>query len=605
MLLSEQEEKMKRFFQVVPSRAFILFVTCTLFLAANGQAQQPGEDGESPDYCLLQVGDLNGDGTGDHVVTRRGPPRELALTYVFLKAKESLPESFDQVILEQEADYILQGPAAAPFSCPDTENLRVVPSPSTGAIGARSRGISPQAILPASSPVNPPVRYKVTDLETLTSFTSIMATGINAAGQVTGQARTTDEYHAIFHDGEQLHDLGTLGGHSSMACALNNSGEIVGYSLTGETDEAGFVDDAFRSNGFSIASLGIRWSHAFGNNDRGQIAGDMRVDSGAWHALLYQNGKAKDLGTLDGTNSFAFAVNDAGRVVGEADTFIPGKGFPSNRAFIYRNGKMEDLGSLGYFCYRFDDDSEDGYCFERSSATDINNRDQISGFSSTKNQGFQHAILITKGKMEDLGTLGGNQSWGQAVNDSGQVVGSSLTTGDAAYQAFLYDRKTMYDLKDLVVDPPAGFSMWEARDINNFGQIVGLNYLLDPLYESIAPGGQFAYSGPFGQGLNFEYWIEAGDKDRCVAPWAFARVEIRIEGVILDQKERSSLGGYLNRWLPADRFAQICSASGEWRKGSLKLPESLKDRTATVRFRLRQIGAGEKPTVYLRHFASE
>ena len=596
---------MKRFFQAVPGRAFILFVTCTFLLAANGHAQQPGEDSVAPDFCVLQVGDLDGDGTGDHVVTRLGPPRELALTYVFLKGRESLPESFDRVILEQKADYILQGPAAAPFSCPAIENLRVDPSSSAGAMEARNLAITPQEILPAASPVNQPVRYKVTDLETLTSFTSITAKGINASGQVTGQARTTDESHAFIHDGEQLHDLGTLGGHSSMACALNNSGEIVGHSLTGETDETGFVEDAFRSDGFTIATLGIRWSHAFGNNDRGQVAGDMRVDSGAWHALLYQNGKAKDLGTLDGTNSFAFAVNDAGQVVGEADTFIPGKGFPSNRAFIYRDGKMEDLGSLGYFCTRPEEDSEEEYCFERSSATDINNREQITGFSSTENQGYQHAILITKGEMQDLGPLGGNPSWGQAVNDSGQVVGSSLTTGDAAYQAFLYDRETMYDLKDLVIDPPAGFSMWDALDINNFGQIVGLNYLLDPLYESIIPGGQFAYSGPFGQELNFEYWIGTGDKDRCVAPWAFARVEIRIEGVTLDPKERSSLGGYLNRWLPADRFAQICSASGEWRKGSLKLPESLKDRTATVRIRLRQIGAGEKPTVYLRHFASE
>ena len=40
--------------------------------------------------------------------------------------------------------------------------------------------------------------------------------------------------------------------------------------------------------------------------------------------------------------------------------------------------------------------------------------------------------------MHDLGSLGGTESDGGAINASGQVSGSSLTTGDAAYHAFLW-----------------------------------------------------------------------------------------------------------------------------------------------------------------------
>jgi hypothetical protein len=37
----------------------------------------------------------------------------------------------------------------------------------------------------------------------------------------------------------------------------------------------------------------------------------------------------------------------------------------------------------------------------------------------------------------DLGTLGGTQSYGYAVNFFGQAVGLSYTTGDSAYDAFI------------------------------------------------------------------------------------------------------------------------------------------------------------------------
>ncbi len=48
-----------------------------------------------------------------------------------------------------------------------------------------------------------------------------------------------------------------------------------------------------------------------------------------------------DLQTLGGTNSEALDMNDAGHIVGVADTATGGQ-----RAFVYRNGAMTDLNTL-------------------------------------------------------------------------------------------------------------------------------------------------------------------------------------------------------------------------------------------------------------------
>ncbi len=45
--------------------------------------------------------------------------------------------------------------------------------------------------------------------------------------------------------------------------------------------------------------------------------------------------------------------------------------------------------------------------------------------------------------MQDLGTLGGLDSQGYAINNQGQVVGKSSLPGDEVTHAFLYDGSSM------------------------------------------------------------------------------------------------------------------------------------------------------------------
>jgi probable HAF family extracellular repeat protein len=76
-------------------------------------------------------------------------------------------------------------------------------------------------------------RYSVMDLGTLGGGTS-KGYGINASGQVTGEAVTSGGvFHAfVFTPGGGMTDLGTIGGGSSTGYAINASGQVTGVAVT-------------------------------------------------------------------------------------------------------------------------------------------------------------------------------------------------------------------------------------------------------------------------------------------------------------------------------------------------------------------------------------
>jgi probable HAF family extracellular repeat protein len=135
-------------------------------------------------------------------------------------------------------------------------------------------------------------------------------------------------------------DLGTLGGHSSAALAINDHGQVVGTA--------------------DIAGQNIN------------------------HAFLYENGHMIDLGTLYGSFSYAIAINASTQILG--DSAAKGNLFPYGERvpFLYQNGSMVPLNDLI--------DPRSGWFL--NSANAINDRGWIVG-AGTNPLGENHAFLLT------------------------------------------------------------------------------------------------------------------------------------------------------------------------------------------------------------------
>ena len=208
-----------------------------------------------------------------------------------------------------------------------------------------------------------------------------------------------------------------------------------------------------------------------------------------------------DLGTLGGTESFAYAINDHGQIVGLARL----SGDTSTHSFLYSNGTMTDLSPLNsgsiqtvgptginnsgqvasglvvagvYVPSIFDSASGDvellgslggvtDFGFS-GVATSISNSGDAVGYSYTDTTN-RHAFLYSNGLMTDIGSLGG-YSAALGINDVGTIVGFSATeTSAGPAHAFIYSSGLMRD-----IDPFVGeFSESYAHGVNKLGQVVG------------------------------------------------------------------------------------------------------------------------------------
>jgi probable HAF family extracellular repeat protein len=238
----------------------------------------------------------------------------------------------------------------------------------------------------------------------------------------------------LWQDGKMI-QLATLGGNNGAANAISNRGKVAGFAENSTPDPSCPAPQVLE-----------------------------------FKPVVWRNGVTHRLPTVGGDpDGVAYNVNDDGLVVGASGTctmFNPNflNSLLAVHALLWENGKATDLGNLG---------GQTGQA-GGNAGYDVNNRGEVVGSSDLSGDTTFHAFLWTrKTGMQDLGTLSGDvASNGISINDGGSVVGVSLDPNFNP-RAFLWEKGVMTDLNTLAVgDSP--LYLLTGCSVNSRGEITGL-----------------------------------------------------------------------------------------------------------------------------------
>jgi probable HAF family extracellular repeat protein len=301
-----------------------------------------------------------------------------------------------------------------------------------------------------------PATYRVIQLSA-----SAFVPAINARGQVSFTEETDSGNRAKLYNGHGVRDLGTLGGPTAEALAINNAGQVTGRA---SVNADGSIFHAYRwspvTGMLDLSRPGQGNSTGVAINNKGQVAGDAEFHPTTMyrHAFFWSPHTGMlDVGTFDPNEpSDATALNDTGTVVG----FTPqlNSGGPGSFALLaFRWTRSEGIRPIGTLPSEF------------TYAWDINSAGHIVGSSPFPSPFVEHAYLWTpKAGLRDLGAGGGLRSEATRVNDHDVAVGFTITTS-RTFHGFVWSRDMGYF--EIVGGSPQIDT--SAEDVNNHGQVVG------------------------------------------------------------------------------------------------------------------------------------
>jgi probable HAF family extracellular repeat protein len=253
-----------------------------------------------------------------------------------------------------------------------------------------------------------------------------------------------------FRDGNSdgRNDLMLDLGPNSIANAVNNAGQVVGVSWWDTSDGAVFHAFSWQNGVMTdLGTLGGSSSSASAINDASQVTGFVTTETGLRSAFLWQGGGAHDIGASPSEGN---AINESGQ--------IAGVGRPSwmYGATLWTpttpNGTTGSFAFLGVLPPHYQVDSH-SYMGFSSTATDVNDLGSVVGTSTVTYEGgdsdvgynfeSSRAFLWSDGVMQELDSALGVQLYNAtAINNAGQIVangepGWQYPWNEAAYCAYL------------------------------------------------------------------------------------------------------------------------------------------------------------------------
>ena len=216
---------------------------------------------------------------------------------------------------------------------------------------------------------------------------------INNRGQIVGWRDLSQSEAFLYEADGKIVRLNALGG-ASRALAINDAGQTAGRITLGT--EKSFIDQ----NGAMqfIAKEIDGYATAMNNNGDVLI---LEVNGSNCRTLLWRNDTLTDLGDFGGALTMGRDINDAGQIVGWAQT-ASGDYHP----FVWDNGVMTDLSA---------------YTGNFGAAVAINEAGVILLKASDMNG--ERNLLLDHGVLTDLGNFGSSYAVANDLNNRGQIVG--------------------------------------------------------------------------------------------------------------------------------------------------------------------------------------
>lgn len=230
-----------------------------------------------------------------------------------------------------------------------------------------------------------------------------MAQGVNESGQIFGNSYASSDPSpvcgnpdfgfdalttgAFLWQNGKMTNLGSLGGTCTNAIAINNRGQIIGYSfLPGDAVFHPFLWDQGRL--FDLSTLGGTFGATTQLNEAGDIVGwtSLAGNDNVIHATLWSRGQITDLGAFEPDQcSSPFGINSSKQVVGVEALGCDFGDDPSLRAFLWEpGGNMLDLNTL----------ISSSLGIQVRNATAINNRGEITVVAWFADGSHRQVLLV-------------------------------------------------------------------------------------------------------------------------------------------------------------------------------------------------------------------